>query len=87
MKSSMNLRTWFSGVLETRTALHIGTGTILSTATDAPILRGADGLPLIPEAASKAPFAPRRSAFYALSGSGPASSLVTRRQATRRSRA
>ncbi|WP_437600242.1 RAMP superfamily CRISPR-associated protein [Sorangium sp. So ce590] len=49
----MKLRTWFSGVLETRTALHIGTGTVLSTATDAPVLRGADGRPLIPGSSVK----------------------------------
>lgn len=49
----MKLRTWFSGVIETRTALHVGTGTVLSTATDAPILRGADGLPLIPGSSVK----------------------------------
>lgn len=49
----MKLRTWFTGVIETRTALHVGTGTVLSTATDAPILRGADGLPLIPGSSVK----------------------------------
>jgi CRISPR-associated protein Csm3 len=49
----MKLRTWFSGVLETRTALHVGTGTVLSTATEAPILRGADGRPLIPGSSVK----------------------------------
>lgn len=49
----MKLRTWFSGVIETRTALHIGTGTVLSTATDAPVLRGADGRPLIPGSSVK----------------------------------
>ncbi|MCG8424905.1 MAG: RAMP superfamily CRISPR-associated protein [Proteobacteria bacterium] len=47
------LRTWFSGVLETQTALHVGTGTVTSTVTDAPILRGADGLPLIPGSSVK----------------------------------
>lgn len=47
------LRTWFTGVLETRTALHLGSGTSLSTATDAPILRGADGRPLIPGSSVK----------------------------------
>ncbi len=49
----MKLRTWFSGVLETRTALHVGTGTVLSTATDSPILRGTDGLPMIPGSSVK----------------------------------
>lgn len=49
----MKLRTWFSGVIETRTALHVGTGTVLSTATNAPILRGADGRPLIPGSSVK----------------------------------
>ncbi|WP_437743778.1 RAMP superfamily CRISPR-associated protein [Sorangium sp. So ce1504] len=49
----MKLRTWFSGVVETRTALHIGTGTVLSTATDAPVIRGADGRPLIPGSSVK----------------------------------
>ncbi len=49
----MKMRTWFAGTLETRTALHIGTGSILSTATDAPLLRGADGRPLIPGSSVK----------------------------------
>ena len=49
----MKLRTWFSGVVETCTALHIGTGTTLSTATEAPLLRGADGVPLIPGSSVK----------------------------------
>ncbi len=49
----MKMRTWFAGTLETRTALHVGTGSILSTATDAPLLRGADGRPLIPGSSVK----------------------------------
>ena len=49
----MKIRTWFSGTLETRTALHIGTGSTLSTVTDAPLLRGADGRPLIPGSSVK----------------------------------
>ncbi len=49
----MKLRTWFSGILECQTALHLGTGTVLSTVTDAPILRGADGRPLIPGSSVK----------------------------------
>lgn len=47
------LRTWFTGTLETRTALHIGTGTSLNPATDSPLLRGADGRPLIPGSSLK----------------------------------
>lgn len=49
----MTMRTWFAGTLETRTALHIGTGSTLSTVTDAPLLRGADGRPLIPGSSVK----------------------------------
>ncbi len=49
----MKMRTWFAGTLETRTALHIGTGTVLSTATNAPLLRGADGRPIIPGSSVK----------------------------------
>lgn len=49
----MKMRTWFSGTLETRTALHIGTGSTLSTLTDAPLIRGADGRPLIPGSSVK----------------------------------
>lgn len=49
----MNLRTWFLGTLQTRTALHVGTGSVLNPATDAPLLRGADGLPLVPGSSCK----------------------------------
>ncbi len=46
-------RTWFTGTLETQTALHIGTGSTLSTVTNAPILRGADNTPVIPGSSLK----------------------------------
>mgnify|MGYP000667800605 CR=1 FL=1 len=46
-------RVWFTGTVQTRTALHIGTGSSLSVITDAPILRGADGLPLVPGSSMK----------------------------------
>ena len=50
---STKYRTWFTGKLETRTALHIGSGTKLSTVTKSPIIRGADNTPIIPGSSLK----------------------------------
>ena len=53
MSPETNVRVWFTGTLRSTTALHIGTGSALSPATDAPVVRGADGAPFIPGSSMK----------------------------------